>query len=269
MKRLLRWLIGISVISIGLLLCWAISENKALQLHMIPIKDEQIPKAFNGYSIAHLSDLHSEEMGHRNESLLNMLRESHPDIIAITGDLLDCKDTDPTIAIDFCAEAVKIAPVYYVTGNHESRFEPEFFNMVMQGLRDVGVQILEDEEVLLTRDGSTISLVGHQWGDTKQIGLLSNFEGFQILLSHHPEAIDDYAAGGYDLVLSGHAHGGQFRLPWIGGLIAPGQGLFPRYTSGRYQVGDTQLVVSRGIGNSGFPLRFNNRPEVILIILEA
>lgn len=269
MKHWIILVICISVSIFTLLLCWAISENKALQLHMIPVKSEQIPEAFGGFSIAHISDLHSEEMGHRNEDLLKMLRDSHPDVIAITGDLLDCKDTDPSVALDFCAEAVKIAPVYYVTGNHEARFEPEFFNTVMQGLRDVGVRVLEDEEVILTREGASISLVGHQWGDTQQIGLLSDFDGFKILLSHHPEKIDDYAAGGYDLVLSGHAHGGQFRLPGIGGLLAPGQGLFPKYTSGLYQVEDTQMVVSRGVGNSGFPLRFNNRPEVILIILEA
>lgn len=269
MKKWKLFLICLIAAVLLSLLIWAISENKALQFNTITVQNEKIPEHFDGFRIAHVSDLHSAEMGPGNENLLAMLRQADPDIIAITGDLMDCKDTDPTIALDFCAEAMKIAPVYYVTGNHEARFEPEFFDTVMQGLRDAGVRVLEDEEEILTREDTSISIAGHKWGDTDQIGQISNFDGFTVLLSHHPENISDYAAGGYDLVLSGHAHGGQFRLPWIGGLFAPGQGLFPKYDSGLYRMGDTQMVVSRGIGNSGFPLRFNNRPEVILIILDA
>ena len=265
-----RWILICVIAAVFLsLLIWAIAENEALQLNTITVQNDKIPDAFDGFRIAHISDLHSAEMGQGNEYLIAMLRQAKPDIIAITGDLMDCKDTDPTVAFNLCAEAVKIAPVYYVTGNHEARFEPGFFETVMQGLRAVGVRVMEDEEEILTRGDDAISVVGHKWGDTDQIGEISDFEGFTVLLSHHPENIDDYVAGGYDLALSGHAHGGQFRLPWIGGLFAPGQGLFPKYDSGLYRVEDTQMIVSRGIGNSGFPLRFNNRPEVILIILEA
>ena len=88
--------------------------------------------------------------------------------------------------------------------------------------------------------------------------------GYTILLSHRPELFDVYAASQIDLVFSGHAHGGQFRLPWIGGLVAPNQGLFPQYDAGLYTSGNTQMFVSRGIGNSIIPLRFNNRPEIVL-----
>ena len=267
MKKRFRVFLCIVLLIFLPLLIWAISENKALELNKIAIESDRIPEAFDGFTIAHVSDLHNAEMGEKNEDLLTMLRESKPDMIAMTGDLLDSRDTDPKVALDFCAEAVKIAPVYYVTGNHEARFDADFYKSVMQELRDIGVRVMQDEEEILTRDGESISIVGHQWGDTDQIGQLTDFDGYKILLSHHPEAIDDYAAGGYDLVLSGHAHGGQFRLPWIGGVIAPGQGLFPKYTSGLYQVENTQLVVSRGIGNSLFPLRFNNPPEVILVTL--
>lgn len=265
-----RWILICVIAAVFLsLLIWAIAENEALQLNTITVQNDKIPEGFDGFRIAHVSDLHSAEIGQGNENLLAMLRQANPDIIAITGDLMSTRDTDPTIAFDFCAEAVKIAPVYYVCGNHESRFDPEFFETVMQGLRDTGVRVMEDEEEILTRGDDSISIVGHMWGDTDQIGEISDFDGFKVLLSHHPEEIDDYAQGGYDLVLSGHAHGGQFRLPWIGGLFAPGQGFFPKYDSGLYRVGNTQMIVSRGIGNSTFPLRFNNRPEVILIILEA
>ena len=101
----------------------------------------------------------------------------------------------------------------------------------------------------------------------KNLAALSQKEGFLLLLSHRPEYMDMYVQYGFHLVLCGHAHGGQFRLPWIGGLYAPGQGIFPQYDAGLFQEGDTQMIISRGIGSSVFPLRFNNRPEVVLITL--
>lgn len=251
------------------LLIWAICENKALELNTITVDAQGLPESFDGFRIAHVSDLHSTEIGKGNQKLISMLRDAKPDIIAITGDLMDCRDTDPSIAIAFCEEAAKIAPTYYVTGNHEARLEENLYNRLLDGLRSAGVTILEDEEQILTRNGESISVAGHKWGETDAIDNISDFDGYTILLSHHPEAFDDYVAGAYDLVLCGHVHGGQFRLPFVGGLYAPGQGLFPKYDSGLYSKGNTDMIVSRGIGNSGFPLRFNNPPEVILVILKA
>ena len=251
------------------LLLWGMAENQMLTVTHITIVSDELPEAFDGFRIAHVSDLHSTEIGKGNQKLISMLRDAKPDIIAITGDLMDCRDTDPSIAIEFCEEAAKIAPTYYVTGNHEARLEENLYNRLLDGLRSAGVTILEDEEQILTRNGQSISVAGHKWGETDAIDNISDFDGYTILLSHHPEAFDDYVAGGYDLVLCGHAHGGQFRLPFVGGLYTPGQGLFPKYDSGLYSKGNTDMIVSRGIGNSGFPLRFNNPPEVILVILKA
>ena len=118
-------------------------------------------------------------------------------------------------------------------------------------------------------DGDYITLAGHGWGDTDQIGNLRPDEGYCILLSHQPEGFEDYAAAGFDLVFSGHAHGGQIRVPLIGAVYAPGQGLFPKYDSGLYSEGCTDMVVSRGIGNSVLPFRFNNQPEVIVVELKC
>ena len=251
------------------LLIWAICENKALELNTITVDAQGLPESFDGFRIAHVSDLHSTEIGKGNQKLISMLRAAKPDIIAITGDLMDCRDTDPSIAIAFCEEAAKIAPTYYVTGNHEARLEENLYNRLLDGLRSAGVTILEDEEQILTRNGESISVAGHKWGETDAINNISDFDGYTILLSHHPEDFDNYVTGGYELVLSGHAHGGQFRLPFVGGLYAPGQGVFPKYDSGLYTEGITNMIVSRGIGNSGFPLRFNNPPEVILVILKG
>ena len=147
-----------------------------------------------------------------------------------------------------------------------------------------GVTVLEDAIAEISLEGKTITVIGvndpsyqtdYLFGDsetvmnTKLEELHSEKDGFTILLSHRPELFDTYADQGMDLVLSGHAHGGQFRLPFIGGLVAPNQGFFPEYDAGIYMEGNTNMLVSRGIGNSILPFRINNRPEVILIELQA
>lgn len=265
-----KLILFLTVLAIMLgLLVWMIIDNKDLELNTITVNNDALPQEFDGFRIAHVSDLHSAEMGQGNQNLLDMLEDAKPDIIAITGDLMDCRDTDPSVALAFCQKAAQIAPVYYVSGNHEVRLDGDIYLRLMEGLRNAGVRILEDEEVILSRQNASISISGHMWGDTEQVGQISDFDGFRVLLSHQPEDVENYAAAGFDLVLTGHAHGGQFRLPWIGGLVAPGQGFFPKYDAGLYRVDSTDMVVSRGIGNSSIPLRFNNPPEVVLIILEA
>lgn len=103
----------------------------------------------------------------------------------------------------------------------------------------------------------------------QEIAFIHSMDGVKILLAHHPEWIEHYADKKYDLVFAGHAHGGQMRLPFIGGILAPFQGFFPKYTAGKYTVGNTQMIVSRGLGNSFFPFRFNNYPDIVLATLHA
>ena len=267
-KRRAVTLIVVGAVLIALLI-WAIYENKALELNTITVSSAELPESFDGFRIAHISDLHSTQIGKNNSKLIAMLQDAQPDVIAITGDVMDRRDTDPSVAIALCEAAVKIAPTYYVTGNHETGLGESIYAQLMDGLRNAGVIILEDEAQLIERGGSFICVAGHKWGDTDAVDEITDFAGYRILLTHHPEAFDDYVEGNYDLVLCGHAHGGQFRLPFVGGLYTPGQGLFPEYDSGLYVEGKTNMIVSRGIGNSGFPLRFNNPPEVILVVLKA
>lgn len=263
------------------LISWIVWGNSALQLNTYTISNDTLPKAFDGYRIAHVSDLHNAEMGESNENLLNMLKEAKPDIIAITGDLIDSRNTNIDIALQFAGEAIKIAPCYYVTGNHEARVSE--YDDLKDGLIELGVIVLENERVALEQDGESITLIGvsdpsfksdYLLGDAASVmdvylqELIDENDGFTLLLSHRPELFETYVNNNVDIVLSGHAHGGQFRLPFIGGLIAPNQGLFPKYDAGLYTEADTNMIVSRGIGNSIFPFRFNNRPEVILIELQ-
>ena len=267
-KRILR-VIGAALI---VLLVWMFWANKALEVNNYIISSKRIPEAFDGFRIVHLSDLHNEEFGEENKVLLAILRGYGPDMIAITGDLVDSSRTDIDVAIAFAKKAAEIAPTYYVTGNHE--YLMDGYEQLEAALQNAGVEILQDEAVILEQDGQSIRIAGFDdpcFGGTdyqaRLDGLKDTEERYTLWLSHRPELFDVYARNQLDLVLSGHAHGGQFRLPFVGGLAAPGQGFFPQYDSGLYTEGETNMIVSRGIGNSLIPMRFNNRPEVITVSL--
>lgn len=263
------------------LIAWIIWDNTALELNTYTIRSSKLPQSFDGYRIAHVSDLHNAEMGKNNEKLLTMLRDADPDMIAITGDLVDSRNTDIEVALQFVRDAVKIAPCYYVTGNHEARISE--YDELKAGMEPTGVTVLEDAQTDISLTGEFITLIGvndpsyqtdYLFGDAKTVmntkleELHTEQDRFTILLSHRPELFETYVDHDLDLVLSGHAHGGQFRLPFVGGLVAPNQGFFPEYDAGLYSMNHTNMIVSRGIGNSILPFRFNNRPEVIIIELK-
>ena len=250
---------------------WGFFENTRLQVNSFPVNCRELPEAFHGFQIAHISDLHNTRFGADNENLLKLLADAQPDMIAITGDLIDSRRTDLDVAVHFAEEATKIAPCYYVPGNHEARI-PEF-SQLAQRLTQAGVTVLHNEAVSLEKDGAAITVAGVYDPAFTGMGTFSkalsdlSAEECTLLLTHRPEFFDLYCQFGLDLVLSGHAHGGQFRIPFLGGILAPGQGFFPKYDAGLYTNGDTGMVVSRGLGNSAFPFRLNNPPEVVLITL--
>ena len=276
-KKIICVLAGILLV----LIVWTAWGNAALKMNTYTISSRELPDAFDGYRIAQVSDLHNAEFGGGNQRLLDMLREAEPDMIAITGDLIDSRKTNLAVAMAFAEKAVRIAPCYYVSGNHEARVS-EYLEL-KAGLEAAGVTVLDDARVEIEIFGKIITVIGvndpsfHAGYltsdaavmDRKLSELSSEDAGFTILLSHRPELFDTYVAHDMDLVLTGHAHGGQFRLPLIGGLIAPNQGLFPKYDDGLYSEGNTNMIVSRGLGNSIIPFRFNNRPEVVLLELKS
>ena len=259
---------------------WIWWGNTALEVNEYEMISNRIPEAFSGFRIAQISDLHNAQFGERNEGLLSLLSQADPNIIVITGDLIDSRHTDIEIALEFCESAIEIAPVYYVTGNHEARVTE--YEDLKNGLEENGIVILENEKVRLSRDEEYITLMGIQdpsfttdylFGDAESVAAatLSEFQNesdrYTVLLSHRPELFDVYVDSQIDLVFSGHAHGGQFRVPFIGGLVAPNQGFFPEYDAGLFSKENTTMVVSRGVGNSIIPLRFNNRPEIVVVEL--
>lgn len=276
-----KWIWAVILpVTMVLLIWWIVWANTALEVTEYSVSSPEIPQGFDGFRIAQISDLHNTTFGEENTDLLKMLRQTQPDIIVITGDLIDSYHTDVAAALAFVREAVTIAPCYYVTGNHESRIEA--FADMEKRLSEIGVAVLRNDRCLLEENGDNILLMGvddcafypTNNGNAQVRAMEAEIvrmqsEEYTILLSHRPELAVVYDRYDVELVLCGHAHGGQFRLPLIGGLFAPDQGFFPQYTSGVYEMTDLTMVVSRGLGNSIFPFRFNNRPEVVVVTLQA
>ncbi|MBQ3029447.1 MAG: metallophosphoesterase [Lachnospiraceae bacterium] len=282
MKKKRRITFAVVAAFLSAFVIWIVWGNTALELNYYTISSDRLPEEFDGYRIAHISDLHNTEMGNENERLLTMLREAAPDMIAITGDLIDSRRTDIEVTLQFTAAAMEIAPCYFVAGNHEARISE--YDELKESLTEQGVVVLENQRIELEQSGGTIVLLGVNdpafqnaflydeaeavmKGKLQELSLGGN--EFTILLSHRPEMFDCYVDSQSDLVLSGHAHGGQFRLPLVGGVLVPDQGWFPEYDAGLFTEETTTMLVSRGIGNSAFPFRFNNRPEVILVELKS
>ena len=281
MKTKKKFIVLAAIVAILILLIiWIAYGNTDLEIYKYNVKSEDIPSEFDNFRIVQISDLHNAEFGENNEKLLLMLKQADADIIAITGDMIDSRNTDIDVAISFAQKAVNIAPVYYVNGNHESRVSGEY-EKLKQGLTDAGVTILENSSADITIGDEAITLIGINdptfrmdiVDDTMEqniahqlVNVIPDNDNYKVLLAHRPEYFDVYA-GKVDLVLSGHAHGGQFRIPFIGGLVAPGQGFFPEYYEGSHIKENTEMIVSRGIGNSIIPFRINNKPEIIVVEL--
>ena len=271
-------LVAVSIAFVAIVI-WIAWGNSALMVNEIKITNDKIPQSFEGFRIAQVSDLHNAELGKDNNKLIEKLNECEPDIIVLTGDLIDSNHTNLEVALSFARQAVKIAPCYFVTGNHEAWIGSQYEEL-KTSLENAGVTVLQDEAIELNYGDECIQLIGLNDPDFSErdsflsesiletkLSQVNIGNGFTILLSHRPEHFNVYQNKNIDLVLSGHAHGGQFRLPVLGGVIAPNQGLFPKYDAGTYTENGTTMIVSRGIGNSIIPFRVNNRPEIVLVEL--
>ena len=255
-------------------------QNKHLETTHYTYAAEKLGVDLDGYRIVQISDLHNAKFGKNNQKLVDRIRECEPDMIVLTGDLVDSNHTNVDRAVQFVDEIVKICPVYYVTGNHEYWLEASEYDELMSGLTRAGAVILDDQVVEISRGDAKFRLVGL---DDKSLAdgtlgtLLNNAQNvahedsekkeFTVVLAHEPQYLARYAGTGVDLVLSGHAHGGQFRLPFVGGIVAPDQGFLPEYTAGEYYMNGTEMIVSRGLGNSVIPVRLFNFPEIVCVEL--
>lgn len=273
--------LSIIVLIIGFIL-FCIWENNSIVVTKSTYANSKIPHEFDDFVICHISDLHNKEFGENQSTILKKINHISPDIIVITGDLIDRRKYNLDAAMTFIDGAIKIAPIYYVSGNHEAWSNK--YSHIKNSLTKAGVKILDNSISQLTVNDSNIDLLGLSDPDfltsnyidgtdtsqlVFQLNQWSGNQNFKILLSHRPEKFDLYAQNNIDLTFCGHAHGGQFRLPLVGGLIAPDQGFFPKYTSGHYNKNTSTMFVSRGLGNSIIPLRIFNKPEIVVVTLKS
>lgn len=301
-------------------------ENNLIQTSRYVVRRESLPEAFDGLRIVQVSDLHGKSFGRDNRVLMKKIRAESPDLVVVTGDVVDERCPYPAFARKTIEQLVEIAPTFFVTGNHEGQFVDALRQETLDAIAAGGATILDDKLVQLDRDaeGRVVAIPPSE-NDERQGPLLAGlpdpesilpsnipdktqrFEKTRelindrlekllpakeqrrsrvtILLSHRPEHIATYASHEVDLVFAGHAHGGQFRIPYLlpNGLNAPHQGFFPRFTSGKYEFSNGKIlkqtkrdilpakrateIVSRGLGPSVIPTRLFNRPDLVVCVL--
>ncbi|MDO4458842.1 MAG: metallophosphoesterase [Clostridia bacterium] len=217
----------------------------------------------NFFRIVQISDLHGAEFGKENAELFAKIRDLNPDLIAVTGDVIYGRNPEIKKAANFFEEVVKICPVAFCTGNHEEKFVGTTLDTWLMIFEKLGVDVLDNTGRIYTKDNMEI-YVGGVSDRNLNFGKIIKPETdrFSVLLAHEPQYVEFYAKCGYDMVITGHAHGGQIRLPHGNAVVAPGQGILPKYTSGKYKAGNTAVYISRGLGKSLFPFRIFNRPEI-------
>ena len=262
------------VLGLAVALVWS---NTVLQTEEFTFVSSRLPAAFDGYRVVVLSDLHSAVFGEENRDLLQRVADAKPSLIAVTGDLEDqFRGHDPVWTGQLATALVQIAPVCYVTGNHE--WAVGNVPALKETLSSAGWTVLDNRFVTVERDGAMIVLAGiddpngyadqktpetvaaelyAQWGDP-----------FWLLLAHRNNRFEhQYSLLGADLTISGHGHGGIIRLPFTDGLISTERTLFPSYTDGFYEANGETVFVSRGVGNSERLPRLFNSPQIAVITL--
>ncbi|WP_346897664.1 metallophosphoesterase [Clostridium sp. UBA7503] len=268
-----------AVVITVLLYCFFYWQNNGLMITEYDYINEKVTADTDGYTIIQISDLHNKKFGTDNKKLIDKIAEENPDMIVITGDIVDSKHTDINVAISFVENIVDIAPVYYVTGNHECYLSKDDFKKLEENMKNKGVHLLDNDYVSVNDNFYLMGIEDQNFSIYDNANILDNTlndmmknvqsDALCILLAHEPQQLDNYAKSNMDLVLSGHAHGGQFRIPFTDiGIVAPDQGFFPKYTAGEYEKDNTYMYVSRGLGNSIIPIRLFNRPEIVKVILK-
>lgn len=214
-------------------------------------------------TIVQVSDLHNQIFGIGESTLLKQIEKQDPDMIVITGDIVDKTHTSYSIALSFIKGAVKIAPVYYVTGNHEVWLSGAKMDSFRDQMRSLGVVILDDAFI----ETDEYVLAGIADSSLDSFDAYGPFDDSRpvIMLAHEPQYHDLYQSLGADLALTGHYHGGQIIIPGLGGVVSPEFEFFPELYEGIHTFGGMNLIISRGLGNSIAPVRINNYPELVVV----
>jgi len=272
-------------------------QNYSLQTVRYTLSCKDLPPGFDGYRIAHVSDMHGMEFGYKNSTLVRRIQEFDPDIVVCTGDMISSHARDGQAFLNFLECLGDRYPIYMCLGNHEQIAEwtelesksDYGYDAFIRQVREYGVHILDNQTINLEKAGDQIRIIGltlelyhysrrdGEYADDdlllktsyieKAIGPAGN--GFNLLLVHNPSYFKEYVAWGADLVLAGHMHGGVIRVPFKGGLLSPEHVFFPEYDAGLFEDGNSKMIVNRGLGNSVIQIRLFNRPELTEITLKA
>ena len=262
-----------------------------LEVTKYVVENKKVPKEFDGYNIVQISDLHSKLFGENNKKLIQKIKSLNPDIVVVTGDLIDGENYNYNVALDFMKEISKLYRVYYIIGNHEQKslikkYKDEYKDYFNK-LHQIDFVNLDNNKVEIVKGDSNINLYGltvpyscykylfdNQETTSIDIDFLEeklgkvDREQFNILLAHTPFYFDEYEKWGADLTLCGHVHGGIVRLPLVGGLLSPDRKFFPKYDLGEYIKNKSTMIVSKGLGGSKVLIRVNCKPEIVNIKLK-
>lgn len=306
MQKKILFILKLIAILFVLIIGFNLILNKNIFVKKYKIQSEKITKSFNNYKIVQITDVHSIRNEIQLEKIINKIKKCKPDLICVTGDLIDSdyysiqnnlyENNEITqieeLTVKFMNELVNFADTYYIYGNHEMMLldDPEN-NMFKLALEKSGVKILNNKVQVLEKEGEKINLIGVQdpatlYKDEKYANVKnSNKEkvevilndlfleipeenNFTILLSHRPEYFELYDKYNIELALTGHTHGGIIKMPIIKGIYAHPQGWLPKYSYGIYEANDFSMIISGGIGYSKLPIRIFNPPEICVITLE-
>ena len=262
-----------------------------LEVTKYVVENKKVPKEFDGYNIVQISDLHSKLFGENNKKLIQKIKSLNPDIVVVTGDLIDGENNNYNVALDFMKEISKLYRVYYIIGNHEQKslikkYKDEYKDYFNK-LHQIDFVNLDNNKVEIVKGDSNINLYGltvpyscykylfdNQETTSIDIDFLEeklgkvDREQFNILLAHTPFYFDEYEKWGADLTLCGHVHGGIVRRPLVGGLLSPDRKFFPKYDLGEYIKNKSTMIVSKGLGGSKVLIRVNCKPEIVNIKLK-
>lgn len=256
-----------------LLIIWGFYQNHHIVITEYTYQNEKIGDDLDGYTIVQVSDLHNQYFGFDESRLIDGIKKCEPDIIVVTGDVVDSSHTNYKRAFSFMKQAKDIAPVYYITGNHEKWLEEkntDKINTFYNDIKNEGINFIDNESVYVDDKYYLIGLSDDKL-DSEILKELSKDipdDKLKILLAHEPAYYDNYMSCGMDLVITGHVHGGQFVVPGKGGFVSPEFEFFPELYEGEHIYRDTTMIISRGLGNSVILLRVNNYPELVVIKLK-
>lgn len=280
-------LMFINTVILAMFISYIISLFK-IDVSRYEVTSIKVPKAFDGFKILQLSDLHNRRFNKNNKKIVKMIEKENPDIIVMTGDMVSSNSKGFGNFFSLVEELDGKYPIYYIFGNHEQRLSVEKQAIIIGKLRELGVNVLNNQQDFIVKDNESIQIFGlkqeliyytnyfkskktysYEKKDMENAIRNPDDRMFNVLLAHNPLYFETYEEWGADLVFSGHVHGGIINIPFVGGLLSPERKLFPKYSGGEYEIDDSKMIVSRGLGYTKVNARFFNNPEICVVELKC